>query len=88
MRREDESHIVADGQSRIVAGYTAWLRALLRSPAIGRAAACQGLLVLSLHASPEFRSEEGLKESHAMYPGLFPKDFQFGRDDPIFANET
>ena len=29
MRREDENHIVADGQSRIVAGYAARLRARL-----------------------------------------------------------
>jgi hypothetical protein len=38
--------------------------------------------------APKSRWEEALAESRAMYPGLFPKGFQFGRDDPIFANET
>ena len=37
---------------------------------------------------PKFRSEEVLKESDEVYPGLFPKHFQFGGGDPIFANET
>ena len=37
---------------------------------------------------PEARSKEALQESRDMYPGLFPKHFQFGRGDPIFANET
>ena len=37
---------------------------------------------------PKFQSEEALKESRDMYPGLFPKGFQFGHDNPIFANET
>jgi hypothetical protein len=37
----------------------------------------------------KFRSEgEALKEIGDIYPGLFPKPFQFGRGDPIFANET
>ena len=34
---------------------------------------------------PKFRwSEEAQKEIRDGYPGLFPKDYQFGRDDPIF----
>ena len=37
---------------------------------------------------PKARSEEALQEGRDMYPGLFPKHFQFGRGDPIFANET
>jgi hypothetical protein len=37
---------------------------------------------------PKFRSEEVLKESRDIYPGLFPKHFLFGRGDPIFTNET
>ena len=28
------------------------------------------------------------EENSKMYPTLFPKSFQFGRDDPIFAKET
>jgi hypothetical protein len=27
-------------------------------------------------------------ELESVYPGLFPKNYQFGRGDPIFANET
>jgi hypothetical protein len=27
-------------------------------------------------------------ELESVYPGLFPKSYEFGRDDPIFANET
>jgi hypothetical protein len=27
-------------------------------------------------------------EFGSVYPGLFPKSYQFGRGDPIFANET
>ena len=35
---------------------------------------------------PKFRSEEeALKEIGDIYPGLFPKPYQFGRGDPIFA---
>lgn len=37
---------------------------------------------------PKARWEEALQASRDMYPGLFPKHFQFGRGDPIFANET
>jgi hypothetical protein len=28
------------------------------------------------------------EENHRMYPTLFPKGFQFGHDDPVFAKET
>lgn len=35
---------------------------------------------------PKFPSEEeAVKEIGNIYPGLFPKHYQFGRDDPIFA---
>jgi len=35
---------------------------------------------------PKFRSEEeALKQIRNIYPGVFPKHFQFGRGDPIFA---
>ncbi len=39
-------------------------------------------------SAPKARWEDALKESREIYPGLFPKGFQFGHDDPIFANET
>ena len=39
-------------------------------------------------SAPKSRWEDALSESREMYPGLFPKGFQFGHDDPIFANET
>ena len=38
-------------------------------------------------SEPKPRWEDALSESREMYPGLFPKGFQFGHDDPIFANE-
>ena len=28
------------------------------------------------------------EENNRMYPTLFPKGFQFGHDDPVFAKET
>lgn len=37
---------------------------------------------------PKERWEEALQETRQTYPTLFPKGFQFGHDDPIFANET
>jgi hypothetical protein len=36
---------------------------------------------------PKFRAEDVLKECGEIYPGLFPMDFKFGRNDPIFAKE-
>jgi hypothetical protein len=48
MRREDESHIVADGQSRIVDGYAARIRArLLRraAPLLERANPLQRMTI-------------------------------------------
>jgi hypothetical protein len=39
------------------------------------------------HSVPKARWEEALTESRQMYPGLFQKGFQFGHDDPIFADE-
>jgi hypothetical protein len=40
------------------------------------------------HSVPKTQWKAALDENHQMYPGLFPKDFQFGHDDPIFAKET
>jgi len=37
---------------------------------------------------PKERWEEALRETRQQYPMLFPKGFQFGHNDPIFANET
>lgn len=33
---------------------------------------------------PREKRKENLEEIHRMYPRLFPTDFQFGRNDPIF----
>jgi hypothetical protein len=35
---------------------------------------------------PRERWEEALEKARQMYPTLFPKGFQFGHGDPIFAN--
>ena len=37
---------------------------------------------------PKERWEDALQETRQMYPTLFPKGFQFRRNDPIFPNET
>jgi hypothetical protein len=33
------------------------------------------------------RRDENRKVYESVYPGLYPKDYEFGRDDPIFAKE-
>jgi hypothetical protein len=38
------------------------------------------------HWHAEHKQNSG--ELETLYPGLFPKSYLFGRDDPIFANET
>lgn len=38
-------------------------------------------------SAPKSRWEEALRESREIYPGPFPKGFQFAHDDPIFADE-
>jgi len=40
-----------------------------------------------LHVPKEHRKEVE-DENSRMYPTLFPKGFQFGHDDPVFANQT
>jgi type II secretion system protein G len=39
---------------------------------------------------PAWRAEhkQNSGELESVYPGLFPKSYKFGRDDPIFANEV
>jgi hypothetical protein len=37
---------------------------------------------------PKEHRTEVEQENARMYPSLFPKDFQFGHDDPVFAGET
>ena len=37
---------------------------------------------------PKEQRQQAEEENNKMYPTLFPKGFQFGHDDPIFANET
>ena len=41
-----------------------------------------------MREAPKSRWQEALDQTREMYPGLFPTGFQFGSDDPIFANET
>jgi len=33
---------------------------------------------------PKEKRKENQEEIHRMYPRLFPTDFKFGRNDPIF----
>ena len=37
---------------------------------------------------PNERRAEVEQENSRMYPTLFPKGFQFGHDDPVFADQT
>jgi hypothetical protein len=37
---------------------------------------------------PKEHRGEAERENSRMYPTLFPKGFQFGHDDPVFAKET
>jgi hypothetical protein len=40
------------------------------------------------HGVPKAQWKATLDENRQASPGLFPNDFQFGRNDPIFAKET
>jgi hypothetical protein len=37
---------------------------------------------------PKEQRKQAEEENNRMYPTLFPKGFQFGHDDPVFAKET
>ena len=37
---------------------------------------------------PKEQRKQVEEENNRMYPTLFPKGFQFGHDDPVFANQT
>jgi hypothetical protein len=37
---------------------------------------------------PKEQRKQVEEENSRMYPTLFPKRFQFGHDDPVFATET
>lgn len=37
---------------------------------------------------PKEQRKQVEEENQRMYPTLFPRGFQFGHDDPVFANET
>jgi hypothetical protein len=36
---------------------------------------------------PKEHRKQVEEENNRMYPTLFPKGFQFGHDDPVFANQ-
>jgi hypothetical protein len=65
-------------------GVPAYVKIIDRQPADVQQRIRDFLWYPAWHA--EHKQNSGDLES--VYPGLFPKSYQFGRDDPIFANET
>ena len=68
-------------------GVPAYAKVIDRQPADVQQRIRDFLFFPIARQAPKARWEEALAQSREMYPGLFPKQFQFGRDDAIFANE-
>jgi hypothetical protein len=69
-------------------GVPAYAKIIDRRPADVQQRVRDFLFYPVTRSAPKSRWEDALSESREMYPGLFPKGFKFGHDDPIFANET
>jgi hypothetical protein len=78
------SSLLNIGEAIQVDGYT---KILDRQPADVQQRIRDFLFYPYVRQLPRKRWEEALGETRQMYPTLFPKGFQFGHDDPIFANE-
>jgi hypothetical protein len=48
----------------------------------------RGFLYYPMLRVPKEHRKQVEEENSRMYPTLFPKGFQFGHDDPVFAKET
>jgi hypothetical protein len=68
-------------------GVDAYVKVLDRQPPAVQQRVRDFLYYPMLRVPKEHRAEVEQENSRA-YPTLFPKGFQFGHDDPIFANQT
>jgi hypothetical protein len=71
-----------------VIGVPAYAKIIDRQPKDVQQRIRDFLFYPTAHNVPKTQWKAALDENHQMYPGLFPKDFQFGYGDPIFAKET
>jgi hypothetical protein len=71
-----------------VIGVPAYAKIIDRQPADVRQRIRDFLFYPIARNAPKTQWKAALDENDQMYPGLFPKDFQFGHGDPIFAKET
>jgi hypothetical protein len=62
------------------------LAVMVSEPPIIRQRIRDFLYYAFLADSPKAMREEGMKETRSLYPTLFPDDYQFGKDDPIFLD--
>jgi len=68
-------------------GVDAYVKVLDRqSPAVQQRV--RDFLYYPMLRVPKEHRAEVEQENSRMYPTLFPKGFQFGHDDPVFANQT
>jgi len=71
-----------------VLGVPAYVKVIDRQPPDVQQRIRDFLFYPSTRHVPKERWHEALEETRQMYPTLFPKGFQFGNGDPIFANES
>ena len=69
-------------------GVPAYAKIIDRQPADVQQRIRDFLFYPITHDVPKAQWNAALDENDRVYPGLFPKGFRFGHDDPIFANET
>jgi hypothetical protein len=68
-------------------GVPAYAKIIHRQPADVQQRIRDFLFYPTAHNVPKAQWEATLDEVGQMYPGLFPKNFEFGHEDPIFAKE-
>jgi hypothetical protein len=66
-------------------GVEEYAKILEQQPAPVRQRVRDFLFYPAVSRAPKEKANEVLAEADKMYPTLFPADFEFGRDDPIFA---
>jgi hypothetical protein len=71
-----------------VIGIPAYVKIIDRQPVDVQQRIRDFLFYPIAHRVPKAEWKATLDENRQASPGLFPKDFQFGRGDPIFARDT
>ena len=69
-------------------GVPAYAKIIDRQPANVQQRIRDFLFYPTAHNVPKAHWKAILDEEGQMYPGLFPKDYEFGHTDPIFAKDT